>query len=349
MKAWGQELTADDRRWLDWRWSWLIDQFGTNFNREIVLTEPEYFPDGYHYDESSVERYLRRVCDYMDVDRERIQLHYYEESPDVVVRDRSRTTAGLYIESNDHFQIWIETKQIADPLALVATLAHELAHVRLLGERRVSPEVFDHELLTDLLTIYLGMGVFTANSAIREAYWQEGNYSGWQMSRQGYLPMPMLGYALALLASSRGEGNPPWLRYLRSDVRSHFKQSMKLIQSAGESSLWNQGSDKQFLSRYARRISGKLTTLRPKPKELDSNSSEPELSQPTCYYCGAEVTDDSEVCLDCQESIDANTEELMEEQYENPKKHQKSLVWILFVGLGCMICWTIYEELFGKR
>lgn len=343
-QAWGQTLTADDRRWIDVRWNWLTEQFGSNFHREIVLTEPEYFPDGYHYDEASVGSYLLRVCTYMDVNPEQIRLHFYDERSDEVVRDRPQTTAGLFIESSDHFQIWIESKQIADPLALVATLAHELAHVRLLGEKRISPEAPDHELLTDLLTIYLGLGIFTSNSVIREAYWQEGNHSGWRMSRQGYLPMPMLGYALALFATSRGEANPTWLKYLRTDIRSHFNQSMKLIQTIEDPWLKHRVSDEEFLFRYARTLTNVLPTLQPELDDLEAVES--ERVQPTCYYCGIEVGEDREVCADCQESIDANAEELTQERidYEYAKRHQKHFVWILFAGLLGMVCWIVYES-----
>jgi hypothetical protein len=111
----------------------------------------------------------------------------------------------------------------------VGTLAHELGHVHLLGHGRVSDQAADHEPLTDLLTVYLGMGIFTANSVIREHYWHEGQVWGWNIGRSGYLGMPDFGYAFARFARARVEEGAEWVSELRLDVRSAFKQAMRFL------------------------------------------------------------------------------------------------------------------------
>ena len=58
------------------------------------------------------------------------------------------------------------SSQAADPMALVATIGHELGHERLAGEGRVAGRA-DEEQLTDLLTVYFGLGVFNANAAFQ--------------------------------------------------------------------------------------------------------------------------------------------------------------------------------------
>jgi hypothetical protein len=50
----------------------------------------------------------------------------------------------------------VEAANLDDPLAMVATAAHELGHVRRLGHGWLSDEAADHEPLTDLLTVFLG-------------------------------------------------------------------------------------------------------------------------------------------------------------------------------------------------
>src|SRR5262249_54398499 len=122
-----------------------------------------------------------------------------------------------------------------DPLAMVATMAHELGHVLLLGQGRVSADVEDHEPLTDLLTVFLGLGIFTANSVLREHYWDAGAVSGWSMGRSGYLTMAMYGYALSLFAWMRGEVQPSWAKELRLDVRSAFKEGLRFLEETGDS------------------------------------------------------------------------------------------------------------------
>lgn len=136
---------------------------------------------------------------------------------------------GTYRAEGDKFLVSVEAANLDDPLALVATMVHELGHVHLLGHGRISNETEDHEPLTDLLTVYLGLGVITANSVIREAYLRVGEYSGWQVGRRGYLTMPIYGYALALFAQARGDDGAGWSRELRPDVRSAFNQSMRVL------------------------------------------------------------------------------------------------------------------------
>lgn len=52
--------------------------------------------------------------------------------------------------------IRIAESQLEDPESLMATLVHELAHHLLLGGKRLTSDVADHELVTDLLPLYHG-------------------------------------------------------------------------------------------------------------------------------------------------------------------------------------------------
>ena len=114
----------------------------------------------------------------------------------------------------------------ARPVALVATIAHELGHVRLLDEGRISADQRDHEPLTDLLTVYFGLGVFTANAAFD---FRQGR-TGWSYQRLGYLTEQMYGYALACYAHLRGETAPRWARHLDTNPRGYLKQSLRYLE-----------------------------------------------------------------------------------------------------------------------
>ena len=92
------------------------------------------------------------------------------------------------------------------------------AHVVLLGEQRISADDPDHELVTDLTTVFFGMGVFNANMAYREKFVE--NERGQSVQQLGYLTPPIWSYALAVFASLRDESKPDWVRYLRTAVRS---------------------------------------------------------------------------------------------------------------------------------
>lgn len=224
------------REWIDERWLWLEQEFGVERvrNATVVLPQAEFFPDPYHSTESDARRLLDRVCGYMGIEPDRIKMSLYDES-DPLARNPNlagqmqQGTAGLYHREGRHFRIWVEVANLHDPLAMVATMAHELGHVHLLGHARISRKAEDHEPLTDLLTVFLGLGIFTANSVIREQSWFDGNYSGWKIGRRGYLGMPEYGYAFARFARCRAEEAPPWASELRLDVRSAFKQAMRFL------------------------------------------------------------------------------------------------------------------------
>lgn len=155
-----------------------------------------------------------------------MSLSLYEDRNPVHNADGSQGSAGFYHPEGGKFRIWVEANNLGDPLSLVGTLAHELAHVHLLGQGRVTEDTEDHEPLADLLTVYLGLGIFTANSAFHENYWHEGHYSGWRIGKRGYLGMPVYGYAFAKFAMARGDDGSDWSKELRLDVRSAFNEAM---------------------------------------------------------------------------------------------------------------------------
>ncbi|MBI3411636.1 MAG: hypothetical protein HY040_25180 [Planctomycetes bacterium] len=225
------------KEWIERRLTWLREQFGWDrlLSAEVVLPLPEYFPDPYQGEIDDLRALLDRVCEYMDIDPDTVDIDIYEDRNPVHDEHGRQGTAGLYDQVRGRYQIWIEVGNLDDPLALVATMAHELGHVLLLGQGRISADAEDHEPLTDLLTVFLGMGVIAANSVIREKYWHAGAVSGWDMSRRGYVTMPMYGYALALFAWVRGEENPPWAKELRGDVRAAFKEGTRYLVETGDS------------------------------------------------------------------------------------------------------------------
>jgi hypothetical protein len=131
--------------------------------------------------------------------------------------------------------IMLRSALLKEPYPLIATIAHELGHVILLGQCLIDAAVTpDPEPLTDLLTVYLGIGIFTANSAARFSQFQEAGRQGWSMSRLGYLREQVYGYALARFAKERGESNPRWTQCLSANVRSDFKQSISWLTKHGQ-------------------------------------------------------------------------------------------------------------------
>jgi hypothetical protein len=219
------------REWIDKRWHWLEAEFGLDrlLDIPVILPRAEFFPDPYHGTSDDARRMLDKVCEYMGIDPSTIEFKVYADDNPVFDGKFQQRTLGLYESEEGTFRIWVEYSNLADPLRMVATMAHELGHVYLLGHGRITDDIEDHEPLTDLLTVFLGMGVFTANAVIRDQESGFGAYRVRQTSRGGYLGMREYGYAFAKFARARGEDGSAWVRELRPDVRAAFKQAMRFL------------------------------------------------------------------------------------------------------------------------
>ena len=224
-------VEEEDKRWLEESMEWLLEEFGCDAFRQVTVVLPtdEFFPDSYAAGEDDARALVDRVCEYMSIDPDLIELEFFaDESREhqVFSEGQSEGACGHYKKRRDKFVIALESSQLTDPMSLVATIAHELGHVRLLGEGRVHGAFEDHEPLTDLLTVFFGLGLFTANSA----FTFDGSPQGWQARTRGYLNEEMFGYALALFAVMRGERSPTWSRFLEGSVSTYFKNALKYLE-----------------------------------------------------------------------------------------------------------------------
>lgn len=236
------------RDWVDGSMRRFVDMFGVESltTATVATLTDACFPDAWDGSPASVEYLFARVCGYMGVSRDRVKLTVFEDE------DRERVkalqaaqpllhienpgAAGLYGHSgeNDLPTIAVDGHILRDINRVIATMAHELGHALLLGGGLVERDAPDMEPLTDLITVYRGLGIFTANCANVFSQHSDGTYHGWSVQRLGYLSEPTYGYALAVFASMRRERNPRWLRYLKLNVRTYFKQSAAVLASEGK-------------------------------------------------------------------------------------------------------------------
>jgi hypothetical protein len=242
-------VSEPERLWVDEGFRRLQKMLGHRrmMDAEMVLPAAKFFPD--HYDKTPVaaEKLCQRVCGYMRVDIRGIELEVFADETEELREmlphwsGNSSGCAGLYMrdrgEEEDRNEkrmvVAIRSTQLQDPLSLVATVAHELGHVILLGGGLMNPSTPDHEPMTDLLTVFLGLGIFTANSAGRFTQFQDNQRQGWSMQRLGYLPEQVFGYALARFGRERGEEKPSWAKYLSTNVGAYYKRSSAWLAKHG--------------------------------------------------------------------------------------------------------------------
>jgi len=204
---------------------------------QVALPNDDYFPDVFDASKEAVDAMAHRIAVYMGVSPDSFRLEIFSEDEEAwratvpLWSGAWDGAAGLFFHGaqEGRFTIGVHAKKLKDPIALAAVIAHEFAHVLLLGGELMNRDELDMEPLTDLATVFLGMGVFSASAAFQFKQWNEGEKYGWSWSRTGYLPEPVWGYALARFAKERNETQPAWAAYLPTNILSDFRKSRKWL------------------------------------------------------------------------------------------------------------------------
>lgn len=229
---------------IDGAMAWFVEVFGEErlLNTTVILPSVQFFPEGWDASEECMEALVNRVCGYMGVPREDIELNLFRDPGEEMARDLRQQAphfkgaqdyegAGYYGGQGDdeRYRISLKISHRNDPISVIATVAHELSHVLLLGEGRLKRDHPQMEPITDLATVFCGLGIFSANSAIRFRHVADGTWRGWSINRLGYTSEEAYGYALAVFARMRGEAKPPWAKHLSTNVAEYFRRSARYL------------------------------------------------------------------------------------------------------------------------
>jgi hypothetical protein len=240
-------ITPEQQQWADNSFVRLAGLLGAHrlFQATVVLPTSEHFPDPYDRSETALHNMFHRVATQMQVNPADIDVALFTSGDDLTrelvpfYSEKSSGAAGLYHhDPADRPHISINEAQLKDPMALVAVLAHELGHIILLRPGLVDRKDPDMEPLNDLLTVFLGFGIFTANAAFRFEQHSDSTSQGWSARRLGYLSEEQFGYALARFAFERGEAKPAWRSFLTTNVASYMKRSAAWLTSRNEPRLF---------------------------------------------------------------------------------------------------------------
>ncbi len=232
-------VNSETREWLEDCFLWFIENVGREKIKKVkVLTpNPLDFPIKYNGENESAISTMKIIAKQMELNSEDILLDIYTEGQSEINTggvfgnrlflenvENENYSGGLYfgMQTDNKYHIAIEKKVLKDPISIVATLAHEIAHIKLLGEKRIKE---NNEDLTDLMTIVYGLGIFSANVAFQ----MRRDFDSWSWSKSGYLSQMEWGYGLALFAHIRGEKDPEWKNFLSQNIKSDFEMSMQFI------------------------------------------------------------------------------------------------------------------------
>jgi hypothetical protein len=234
-------VEEEKRLWLEKAIKWLVNSVGeeTIKSKKTLTPSQEDFPIKFNGDQSTLIKTSDIIAVQMDIAPTDIFFDVYTEGLKEINMGANRIfmntgeddkqTAGLYWgkKEDGKYHVAINEDNLTQPEKLIATIAHEFSHIKLLGEGRIKK---NNEPLTDLTTVVYGLGIFNANAAFHF----KRDINSWGYSKLGYLSQMDWGYALALVSYIRGEKSPKWIKFLDRTVKSDFLQGERFIEKNEE-------------------------------------------------------------------------------------------------------------------
>ncbi len=227
-------ITEEDKVWVDKDLNWLLTELGKEHFMEIQTITPtkDFYERIFDGTEKDAEFILERTMELMNIQDIDIKLDFFSDSPIEMsdgtilttpadINGRWNSASGTYQKTEKGTIISIEKGQLKNPISLIATISHELAHQILLGENRIEE---NDEFLTDFTAITYGFGIFIGNSRFQFT----SQEFGWQSSNQGYLPEQIIAYAMAWLSKKRNE-KTDYSQFLNKSVKKYFDQSLEWL------------------------------------------------------------------------------------------------------------------------
>lgn len=229
----GSFLDPEDEQWQIELWRWFLGHFGrkVDFDKTpLVLPTREFFPPTDKQGHERAGHVFECVKRLARMAGWPCRLGPQPDRPNPVVgtytvlKPITQGPGGTFGWDGDEVMITYDPAAMQQPGKLVAILAHELAHYLLAGLHNDIPggEAL-HEPATDVLTVYLGFGVFGAANAFNFS----ADCTGWQWSSGGYLSQRAWLFALGIFLELRGEKPDTVKPFLKSHLYSDLKTAIR--------------------------------------------------------------------------------------------------------------------------
>ena len=135
-------ITEEDKIWVDEDLNWLRAEFGEEHFMEIRTVTPtkDFYERTFDGTEKDAEFILERTKELMGIGGLNLKLDFFSDSP-IEMDDGTilttpadisgswKSASGIYQQFENDTTISIERKQLKNPISLIATISHELAHL----------------------------------------------------------------------------------------------------------------------------------------------------------------------------------------------------------------------------
>ena len=231
---------------------WMFDVFGwalRNFDAQVfqqqtVLVTPtkEHFPMGGDSATEMAGNIFDYSKKYAGLERWPFKLaHELEieafETPRLIASGAIRGESALPVvaENSELLIIPYSEELLRDPQVLTATYAHNMAHY--LGSQVQEPppggmENWPH--ITELLGVFLGFGIFMANTANTTKIRSCASCSGPSVERTNFLSEYDITYALAIFAALKKIEPKEVIKHLKPTLRTYYKNAARDVSGRGD-------------------------------------------------------------------------------------------------------------------
>jgi Tfp pilus assembly protein PilF len=121
------------------------------------------------------------------------------------------------------------------PMQMIATMAHELGHYLTAYFPEEPPTGWDNwEPATDITGVFLGFGIFIANTRFSFTRFTDFDSHGWSIHSSGYLPEIEILYAQAIFSNLLGIPHRDILPHLKSSLRGEYKKAYREVAAQTE-------------------------------------------------------------------------------------------------------------------
>lgn len=225
-------------------YKWLLKNFGgDDFYKttKLVLPTTEYFPSQVDSPEGAASETFEAVKKHAGMTNWCCQLQVQEKdvnpviAPTIAIQNAPTSPQGTFqVSEQNEVIITYNPALTSQPVQLVATLAHELAHYLTATSKEGPPGGWENwEFATDIAATFLGFGIFMANSAFNFTQFSNTDSQGWKSNRRGYLSESEHINALAIFLELKGQPIDTATNHLKPHLRKLLKKANKELIKQG--------------------------------------------------------------------------------------------------------------------
>ncbi len=231
-------------------YKWLMKHFGGDdfyVDTALILPTQEYFPSEVSNKNEAAMKTFLQVKKYAGLECWDCVLVQQENDPDpkvgptLLVQGADSSPLGTFSVNNETVQITYNPSLLRQPTQLVATFAHELAHYLTATASEPPPGGWENwEFVTDLTAVFLGFGIFMANTAFNFQQFTDLDAQGWSINKNGYLTETEFCFALAIFCALKNIPLKQAITHLKPNLRKIIKRCASELEQSDVNSILNQ-------------------------------------------------------------------------------------------------------------